>query len=405
MGDPSRVRVSGPLEFYADGFGRRLSDLGYTSIGAVGQLRLMAHVSRWLAGQRLTVVDLDVVRVEEFLAARRAEGYVQWCSSKAMVVLLEYLYELGVVPVAVLEPSTGVEALLLGYRDYLLVERGLVATTAWGYVDMVLPFVEARAATCGGVSDFAGLSAADVSRFVVSACAGRNRGSAKLLVTALRSLLRFLHVTGVIAYSLVAAVPSVASWRLVGLPRGLEVGGVRRLLDSCDRRTRLGRRDFAILTLLARLGLRRGEVASLSLDDIDWMAGEIVVRGKGSWRDRLPLPVDVGQAIVDYLQRGRPPDARGRMVFVRVRAPHRPLTPGGVTAVAIAAGQRCGLGKVSAHRLRHSIAVDLLRSGAGLTEIGQLLRHWLALTTSIYAKVDYDSLRSLARPWPSGDVS
>lgn len=160
MGGPSRVRVSGPLEFSADGFRTRLSDLGYTSIGAVGQLRLMAHVSRWLASQRLTAGDLDVVRVEQFLAARRAEGYVQWCSPKAMVVLLEYLHELGVVPVPVHEPPTGVEALLTRYRDYLLIERGLAVTTARGYVDMVRPFVEARAATCGGVPDFAGLSAA-----------------------------------------------------------------------------------------------------------------------------------------------------------------------------------------------------------------------------------------------------
>lgn len=405
MGDPSRVRVTGPLEFYADGFRTRLSNRGYTPYGAIGQVRLMAHVSRWLAAERLGVADLDVARVERFLTARRAEGYVQWCSPKAMVPLLEYLRELGVAPIPVLEPLTAVEVLLARYRDYLLTERRLAATTARGYVDMVRPFVEDRSGTCGGVPDLAGLSAGDVSRFVLSACAGRNRGSAKLLVTALRSLLGFLHVTGEIARSLVAAVPSVASWRLVGLPRGLETGQVRQLLDSCDRRTRLGRRDFAILTLLARFGLRRGEVAALALDDIDWTVGEIVVHGKGSRRDRMPLPVDVGEALVGYLQRGRPPQAQGRTVFVRVRAPHRPLTPGGVSAVVIAAGQRCGLGKLTAHRLRHSTAVDLLRSGAGLTEIGQLLRHRLALTTSIYAKVDLASLRPLARPWPAGGVS
>jgi site-specific recombinase XerD len=180
---------------------------------------------------------------------------------------------------------------------------------------------------------------------------------------------------------------------------------MRRLLASCDRRTPVGRRDFAILMLLGRLGLRRGEVAALRLEDLDWRAGELVVRGKADRHERLPLPADVGEAVAGYLRRGRPRGAQDRRVFIRVLAPARPLTAGGVTAVVIAAGRRAGLGDVTAHRLRHTAATEMLRCGATLGEVGQVLRHRRLLTTAIYAKVDRDRLRSLARPWPTGGRS
>lgn len=223
-----------------------------------------------------------------------------------------------------------------------------------------------------------------------------------MTVTALRSVLGFLHLEGIVEGSLVAAVPTAASWRLAGLPRGLAPGEVSKLLAACDRRTRNGRRAYAILMLLTRLGLRAGEVAALELDDIDWRAGEVVVRGKGGRHERLPLPDDVGTALVGYLQHVRPSTAQGRRVFVRVRAPHGPLTTGAVSHVVLAAGQRAGLGTVRAHRLRHTAASELLAAGAPLVEIGQLLRHRSQLTTAIYAKVDTETLRTLARPWPAG---
>jgi site-specific recombinase XerD len=223
--------------------------------------------------------------------------------------------------------------------------------------------------------DLADLTAADVIAFVVRRCPQQGQSAAKLTVTALRSLLGFLHVDGTIVQSLAAAVPSVAGRRLSGLPKGLDPDQVRRLLASCDSRTPNGCRDLAVLTILVRLGLRADEVARLALDDIDWRAGEIIVHGKANCTDRLPLPTDVGEAVVAYLRCGRPASARGRTVFVRIKAPHRSLSSSGVTQIVAAAARRAGLGQIHAHRLRHTAATQMLRAGASLPEIGQLLRH------------------------------
>jgi site-specific recombinase XerD len=228
--------------------------------------------------------------------------------------------------------------------------------------------------------------------------------TAQRLASALRSLLRFWHLHGLIKISLVEAVPKVA-YRSMGLPRGLPPSEIALLLASCDRDQVAGLRDFAILTLLSRMGLRCGEVAGLRLEDIDWRGGQITVRGKGNRCDRLPLPSDVGQAVADYLHRGRPCDALDRCVFIRIKAPHRHLSSGGVTQAVAAAARRAGLGTLFAHRLRHSAATSMLAAGASLAEIGQVLRHRSPLTTSVYAKVDTEALRGLARPWPAGGVS
>jgi integrase/recombinase XerD len=238
-----------------------------------------------------------------------------------------------------------------------------------------------------------------VRAFVVEVCPRLGRRAAQLTVVALRSLLRFLHLEGVLERSLAGAVPSVYGSRLSGLPKRLEPGQVDALLASCDRSTVIGIRDLAILTVLARLGLRAAEVAGLSLEDIDWRAAELVVRGKGGCSEQLPLPVDVGEAIVGYL-RDRRPSSADRAVFVRVRAPHHRLSPGGVTYVVEAAALRAGLGQIHAHRLRHTAASEMLRAGATLPEIGEVLRHRRAASTAIYAKVDREALRQIARPWP-----
>ncbi len=180
---------------------------------------------------------------------------------------------------------------------------------------------------------------------------------------------------------------------------------MQRLLASCDTGTRSGCRDFAVLTMLVRLGLRAGEVAKLQLEHIDWRSGEIVIaHSKGNRTERLPLPGDVGEAIAAYLHHGRPASTQGRTVFARITAPHHALTTGAVTQIVRHAGERCGFERIHAHRLGHTAATLMLRGGASLPEIGQLLRHCNAITTSIYAKVDRDALRSIARPWP-GDVA
>jgi site-specific recombinase XerD len=295
--------------------------------------------------------------------------------------------------------ATPAGALLACYRHYLVTERGLVPETARGYVDAVRPFLAGRE-KAGGL-ELGRLTAGEVTAFVLATCPGKPKGSAKLTVTALRSLLGFLHVEGLIREPLGQAVPAVASWRLAGLPKSLEPGQVAALLGSCDQHTATGRRDFAMLTLLARLGLRAGEVAALALDDMDWRAGEITVCGKGSRRERLPLPADAGAAVAAYLRDGRPePFEAARQVFLRARAPHRGLTSGGVTQAVFSAGQRAGIGPVFAHQLRHSAATRMLAAGAPLTEIGQVLRHRRLLSTAIYAKADIQALRALARPWP-----
>jgi integrase/recombinase XerD len=400
MGDLSRIRVTGPLEPFVSGFVAALVERGYTPVSAAHQLRLMAHVSRWLAWEGLTPDDLSPARVEEFVAVRRAAGYVNYVTPRALVALLEHLREVGVVPPAGELPLSEVEELLGSYRVWLCSERGLASVTARNYADMVRPFVASRLNAAGEL-DLRTLAAGDVLAFVLAECPHRRPGSAKLLVTALRSLLGYLHVEGVIARPLAPVVPSVAGWRLAGLPRGLAAEQVTALLHSCNLETTVGVRDLAILKLLVRLGMRRGEVAVLALDDIDWCSGEILVRGKGSRRERLPLPVDVGDAVAEYLRRARPVSAEGRAVFVRVRAPHRAVSAAGISQVVIAASQRAGLGRVNAHRLRHTTATELLRCGAPLVEIGQLLRHRSQQTTAIYAKVDRERLRALARPWPS----
>lgn len=398
--DVSRVRVAGPLEPFAAGFAAELIERGYAPQPAAQQLRLMAHVSRWLAAAGRQAEALNAVTVEAFLVSRRAAGYSNHLTRDALRPLLGYLRGLGVLAEEELPAPVGVvEGMLEHYRRYLLVERGLTVITARVYVDAVRPFLAARVSADGRHLDLESLCAGDVMAFVVGRCPTQSRGAAKQTTTALRSLLVYLHVSGKIRGALADAVPSVAGWRLAGLPKGLEPDQVNALLASCDRGTVAGRRAFAILTTLLRLGLRAGEIAALSLDDVDWRAGEIIVRGKGDRSERLPLPADVGEAIADYLH-DQPTQRAERALFVRVKAPQGPLTSTGVSSVVAASARRAGLGTVGAHRLRHTVAAQMLRAGASLPEIGQVLRHRHMSTTAIYAKLDREALREIARPWP-----
>jgi integrase/recombinase XerD len=398
--DPSGVRVAGPLGAHAAGFVAELARLGYTSESAYGQMLLMAHVSRWLAGEALDEGGLTQEAAGRFLAARKAAGYTGYLSPKALVPLLGWLRRAGVVPEAPAPVAAGpADALLDRFRHYLVSERGIGAETAGNYADRTGQFLSARLAA--GADGLAVTSAADVTAFVVASCPSMRQGTAKLTVTALRSLLGWLHLAGEVPAPLGWAVPSVASGKLASLPAPLEPAQVTAMLASCDAATANGLRDLAMLTLLARLGLRAGEVAGLALDDIDWRAGQVTVTGKGRRSERLPLPADAGQAVAAYLRGGRPEPFEGsRRVFLRVKAPHGGLTSGGVTQAVHAAARRAGLGQVFAHRLRHTAATGMLRAGASLPEVGQVLRHRRLLTTAIYAKTDVPALRAIARPWP-----
>jgi site-specific recombinase XerD len=254
-------------------------------------------------------------------------------------------------------------------------------------------------AAVGGPEAVSALDAGKVIAFMVGWSRDCSTGTAKAMVTSLRAFLRFSHATGRTDVPLAAAVPAVASWRLEGLPQGLKAADIEMLLAGCDRETAVGLRDHAVLSLLARLGLRGAEAAGLQLGDIDWRAGEIAVTGKGSRTERLPLPAPAGEALAAWLTGGRP-QCESRAVFVTMRQPYRPLTPEAVRQVMARACERAGLERRGTHRFRHALATEMLRTGASLPEIGQVLRHRSQLSTSIYAKVDQDSLRPLARPWP-----
>jgi site-specific recombinase XerD len=287
------------------------------------------------------------------------------------------------------------------YETYLRQERGLAPATIGRYWRFLRHFLVERFGE--GPICLRTLAPDDISGFLLRHARSGSPGVAKLMVAAMRSFFRFLFRQGEIDHDLAGAVPTVPTWRHTELPRHLEADDVERVLQACDRSTSVGRRDYAILLLLARLGLRASEVIALELDDIDWRGGVLTVRGKGRYHDRLPFPHDVGEAIAAYLRQDRP-RCTTRRVFIRNRAPHRSLGhPSSISTIVYRALGRAGLQPAlkGAHLLRHSLATGMLRRGASMAEIGQVLRHRVPNTTEIYAKVDIKGLRSLALPWPT----
>lgn len=392
-------RVFGPLVGLVDEYRMELAARGYLPSATEAPIACMRDLSRWLDQAGLDPVELTGARLDEYLRARRAAGSRRYVSERSLAPLLGFLRDRAVIPpaAAVGEPS-GLEGLLSAYHDWLVAERDLATKTVLRYHGLARRFLGEWAAAQDGAG-IEILSAADVTAFLVRECSRYSVGSAKGRATELRSLLRFLYVSGLTPARLAAAVPGVAGWSGARLPLVIGATEVGALIGSCDRERVVGRRDFAILTLLGRLGLRSAEIAGLTLDDIDWRAGEIVVRGKGRRSDRLPLPADVGEALAAYVADGRP-RVTHREVFVRGRAPLVGIHPTTVSTVVRHACVRAGLPVVGAHRLRHAAAAAMLARGAPLAEIGQVLRHRDPATTAAYAKVDLGALRMVARPWP-----
>lgn len=398
--DLRRYRV-GPLTSYIDRFASFLSEQQYKRESARHKLRVVADLSIWLKRRRLEASDLDETAIGRFFDRRRGYDPARSGDAAAAFRMLSLLRELDVArprSPAKIDPPHAIQK---EFARYLREERRLSQAS----LDNSLPFVQRFLSDRfrSGPVALQELHPSDITRFVLRSIDGISPGRAKLLVGALRSFFRFLRMRGEIAVDLAGAVPTVADWRLSTVPKGIDPGEVHQVLKSCDRRTATGRRDYAVLLLLARLGLRGGEVASLMLSDIDWQAGEIILRGKGPRLDRLPLPPDVGEALVAYLRRR--PHCATRRVFVTSRAPVRELAgQGTVGCIVQRALTRAGLNppRKGAHVLRHTLAIDMLRRGASLSEIGQLLRHRRLDTTAIYAKVDLEALHALALPWPGG---
>ena len=398
MGKPkSRVCnafVRGPLEQYAPGFRAWLLGKGYTPLTTVPQLQLMAHVSRWLEREGLTAAGLTRQEAGRFLDARRAAGRPR--HPAGLRPLLDYLRGLGVIPPEPPAPPQDAASVLIAeFAEYLRSERGLAPMTVGAYSSRAARFL-ARYAPDG---DPAVIAPGDVTSAVLADASGLSAGAGQHLACALRAFLRYCHVRGLVTADVSAAALAVTGRRTTMLPRGLEPGTIGALLAACDRAEPDGRRDYAVIVLLARLGLRAGEAARLRLDDINWRAGEIGIRGKGGQYDVLPLPADAGAAVAAWLRDGRPA-VSFREVFTTVTAPTRPLTREAVGWIVRRTCVRAGLEPFGPHRLRHSAACAMIGAKVPMAGIAQAMRHRSHGVTAIYARAGIDRLRPLARPWP-----
>jgi len=397
-----RLRSS-VLGAHLDGFASWLVAIGYPVSTVRSKLWFVAGLSRWMMGHRLRVLDVGEQSVDEYLEDRRRRGRRKNVFRSTGLQLLEHLRSTGVIPFPKsTAASSALTTLVSRYADYLRRERALAECTISNYVAFAGAFLTDRADP--RATGLERLRPADVRDFLLARVRRMAPKRGQLMGTALRSFLRYLFVQGVIPNDLSFAVPTVRQWRLVDVPRHISASEVEKVLGACDLSSATGRRDRAILLLLARLGLRASEVLALELDDLRWREGEIVIRrGKGLIRDRLPLLPDVGEALALYLQRDRPA-CDTRRVFLRSRAPLRALgSPASVSTIVASSLRRAGLAPPvrGAHLLRHSLAVAMLRRGASLTEIGQVLRHRSPNTTEIYAKLDFTALRDVALPWPT----
>jgi site-specific recombinase XerD len=395
-------RGSGCLGPHLDSFAAHLVRCGYAAGSVRSRIALLGHFDQWLARHRCVIDALNDERVGTFLTHWKRRGRLHRGDATTLHQLLTHLRAQGVVasPAPVVDASPQSQ-LQRDYARYLEVERGLAPATVTDYCRVLQWFLTDRFGD--GPLDLQGLDVSTITTFVIRRASTMRPRYAKNLVTALRSICQFLWQRGAINRNLAAGVPSVPDWRLATIPKYLDPKEVERVLQACDRDTPTGRRNYAILLLLARLGLRAGEILALELDDLHWRMGEIVVRSsKRLPQDRLPLLTEVGEALATYLRQDRP-SSPTRRVFLCMRAPRRGFAhPSTVSTIVRRALTRAGLspGLTGAHLFRHSLATEMLRQGASLPEIGQVLRHRAVGTTEIYAKVDLAGLRALASPWP-----
>ena len=397
--DLSKVRFTGPLAKFASGWREVLVAEGYGASSAAVKLQLAAHLSRWLQENKFEAWDLTEPVIKAFLVERRAT-YTHLISLEALGPFLEYLRVLRVVPDLVPRlPVTAQEILLAEYQDYLLVRRGLSAPVITAYGHWIMPFLDYLQDVGCQVKD-GELDGEIIAAYLVTRLVGLSRKSAKMTTSVLRSFLGFIHTAGYNTASLAAAIPPITAWRLSDLPQPLTREETGALLAAADRDTGAGKRDYAIVLLLLRTALRCQEVAVMGLDDVDWGSGTVVIHGKGGRVDTVPVPIDVGSALVDYLREARPPGLESREVFIRLCAPYRGLTRTSVSCVVGRLAKKDGLGTVHAHRLRHTAASNVLNAGASMEEVAQFLRHASTETSTIYAKTDMTRLSGLSRPWP-----
>ncbi len=393
----------GPLGAHLDVFAARLRKEGHCQQSGWRILRVVGDYSRWLARKGLSLPDVGEDTVEQYQRFRRRYRS-PFCSDRpALLRLLAVLREVDVIAPLAPTPRTEHEQIEDDFKCYLLRERGLRRVTIIRHLPPLRLFLRERCPS--GQSSFPGLAPADITGFVVRHAHDQSPRSARSMCWTVRAFMRYLQYKGWISTDLAASVPSTRQWRLQALPGYLAPGQVKQVLDRIDRRDPLGRRDYAVLLLLARLGLRANEIATMALDDIDWQTGQITIRGKGRRRVQMPLPAEVGAAIADYLQNGRPASGTSRRVFLRELAPHIGFSSASnVSAIAKSALVRAGIQvpRLGSHLFRHSLATQLLRAGASLTDIGQVLRHQTEDATRIYAKVDISALRAIGLRWPGG---
>ena len=392
----------GPLAAHLQSFAQVLSELGYTRRYLCQHLMLVARFSHWLGQRHVPSHLISNEHVARYLRYRHRDRAAVRADSAIFDQLMAFLRTNRLIPQPpLIKPQLSpAESYAHTYARYLREDRGLAKVTIISYVPFITDFLKERFGS--GSIKLSSLSAKDVVQFVQSRARRLHVKRAKLMTTALRSFFQYVRMRGQVLLDLAAAVPVVANWSMTSIPRAIAPEQTQKLLTSIDQKTAMGKRNYAILLLLARLGMRAGEVASLKLDDIDWDAGRLRVCGKGGRPNELPLPAEVGGAIAQYLQNGRPRCA-DRHVFLRTKAPVRAFH--GSTAVGLIV--KCCLKRAhisapthGAHQFRHGLASDMLREGASLAEIGAVLGHRNPDTTRIYTKIDLKALRKLAQPWP-----